>query len=336
MVLSAGIGLAQAPAVFDPFEFFGPQLGLTSEERARIERGEAVVKALPAMPFEVAIFSAARADFSGDRLVAWVRRIEALKKSSFVPAVARFSHPPRIEDLASLELDRADLDELRSCRPGDCGLKLSEPEIRSLSEVASGRRPGWEDAVQQAFRQVVLARARAYLRGGLPSADPYRDRREPVMPDVEFQHIVAHSSFFTQRLPRLAQFLTQYPHNETSEFESFLYWSKELLGGRPIVSITHVAIARPDSGPLPEALVVARQVFATHYMNGSLALTAVVGGRDGAPRYLVYLNRSRVDLLDGLFGGLVRRVAERRLRNEAGQVVDALRRRLAAGEPPTH
>ena len=69
-------------------------------------------------------------------------------------------------------------------------------------------------------------------------------------------------------------------------------------------------------------------------MNGSLALTAVVGGRDGAPRYLVYLNRSRVDLLDGLFGGLVRRVAERRLRNEAGQVVDALRRRLAAGEPP--
>ena len=92
-------------------------------------------------------------------------------------------------------------------------------------------------------------------------------------------------------------------------------------------------IVRGARGPLPEAVVASRQVFATHYVTGSLALTAVVGGRNGTPRYLAYLNRSRVDVLDGFFGGLVRRVAERRLRNEAGQVVDGLRQRLAAGEP---
>ena len=333
MALSAVIAFTQASSIGNPFEFFEPQVTLTSDERTRIERGEAIVKALPAMPQEVAIFSAARADFSGERLIAWVRRIDLLKKSAYVPAVARFSDPPRIEDLAGLELDQADLEELRSCRPGSCGLKLSEPEIGELGEVASARRPGWQDAVQQSFRRVVLARAQAYRQGGLSAAQPYRDRGEPVALAAEFEQILSHSPFLGQRMPKLVQFLGRYPLEESRDFESFLYWSKEVLGGRPIISITHVVIARHDNAPLPEAVVASRQVFATHYVTGSLAITTVVGGRDGMPRYLAYLNRSRVDLLDGFFGGLVRRVAERRLRNEAGQVVDGLRKRLAEGDP---
>jgi hypothetical protein len=331
--LSAGIAFTQTSSTSNPFEFFDPQVKLTPDERTRLERGEAIVKALPAMSQEVAIFSAARADFSGERLVAWVRRIDVLKRSAYVPAVARFSEPPRIEDLAGLELDQADLDELRSCRPGSCGLKLNEPEIRELGEIASARRPGWQEALQQSFRRVVLARAQGYRQGGLAAAQPYRDRDEPVAPAGEFEQILSHSPFVAERMPTLAQFLGRYPHEDSRDFESFLYWSKEALGGRPIISVTHVVIARHDKAPLPEAVVASRQVFATHYVTGSLAITTVVGGRDGMPRYLAYLNRSRVDLLDGFFGGLVRRVAERRLRNEAGQVVDGLRRRLAAGEP---
>jgi hypothetical protein len=51
-------------------------------------------------------------------------------------------------------------------------------------------------------------------------------------------------------------------------------------------------------------------------------------------RYLVYLNRSRIDVLDGFLGGFVRRIVERRLRSEAADVVRGLRRRLESGEPP--
>jgi hypothetical protein len=78
--------------------------------------------------------------------------------------------------------------------------------------------------------------------------------------------------------------------------------------------------------------VASRQIFASHYITGSLAVTAITGGASG--RYLTYLNRSRVDILDGIFGGLVRRIAERRIREEAGDVVNGLRRRLEAGDPP--
>jgi hypothetical protein len=326
--------IAWAPSGFDAFAFFQPHVTLTADDRARLDSGAAIVKSLAAGPGEVAIFSAVRADIGGDRLVAWVRHIEALKKSTYVTAIRRFSRPPALADVASLDLDDSELDDLRRCRPGSCGLKLSEAEIQELAPIARAGRPGWRAAARQAFREAIVARARQYEAGGLAALPPYRDQSDPVAPGAEFDSILANASFLPLRLPALTEVLVKYPAVRNPDVESFLYWSREQLGGKPIVSITHVAIARPDDAALPEAVVAARQVYAAHYMSGSLAVTTIVGGRDGTPRYLAYLNRSRVDVLDGFFGGLVRRIIERRLRNEAGQVVDGLRRRLLAGEPP--
>ena len=116
--------------------------------------------------------------------------------------------------------------------------------------------------------------------------------------------------------------------------ESFLYWSKEQFGGKPVVRAIHVTIVRgvSDEG-LPDALVAARQIYASHYMDGSLAVTALVRGAGGSPSYLVYLNRSEVDVLDRFFGGMVRRIVERRLRTEGAAALEGLRRRLESGVP---
>jgi hypothetical protein len=97
--------------------------------------------------------------------------------------------------------------------------------------------------------------------------------------------------------------------------------------------VTHLSVVRGDGWRTPEVLVAAKQVFATHYMNGSLAITALSRNGAGAERYLTYLNRSHVDLFDGAFGGLVRRIFERRVRAEAPAVLDELRRKLEAGDP---
>ena len=66
--------------------------------------------------------------------------------------------------------------------------------------------------------------------------------------------------------------------------------------------------------------------------NASLGLTAIMRGSDGR-NYLVYLNRSEVDVLGGFFGGLVRMVVGRRLKAEASDVLRGLRNRLESGEP---
>ena len=75
-------------------------------------------------------------------------------------------------------------------------------------------------------------------------------------------------------------------------------------------------------------LVAGKQVFATHYLNGALALTAVVGVQNGTPRFLVYLNRSRVDILGGMLGWIKRTLVEERLESETGRIFQALTDRL--------
>jgi hypothetical protein len=61
---------------------------------------------------------------------------------------------------------------------------------------------------------------------------------------------------------------------------------------------------------------------------------AVARAAPGEPGYLVYMNRSQVDVLGGMFGGLVRMVVQRRLRSEATEVLSDIRKRLESGAPP--
>ena len=78
--------------------------------------------------------------------------------------------------------------------------------------------------------------------------------------------------------------------------------------------------------------MVSREVLATHYRNASLGLTAVVG--DAAGRcYLVYINRSQLDVLGGVFGAWKRAIVEGRLKNESAAVFNEVRRRLESGPP---
>jgi len=113
------------------------------------------------------------------------------------------------------------------------------------------------------------------------------------------------------------------------EVESFLYWSKESFGKKPVVSVTHVSIM-PGKGRdgLPAMLVAGKQVFATHYMNTSLNLTAVLTGKAGSHNYLTLLTWTEVDLLGGYFGWLKRTLIERRVKDETQKIILGLRQRL--------
>ena len=331
VAIAASASQPSSPAAPDPFEFFHPQVSVSPPERARLDRGETLVKSVSPVDGQVAIFSAARTQVDGDRLVRWVRRVDAMKRGRYVSHVVRFSDPPRLDDLRALDLDADDLDALRQCRPGSCGLKLNDSEMTRLSALARARRPGWQGEVQQAFRTALLERTETYLASGFAGTAALRDREAPVVLANEFQGLLAQTSFLPQSAPSLASFFVRFPQERSPAIESFLYWSKEQIGRKPLISITHVAIQRPTRGP--DVIVASRQIYATHYVSGSIAVTAIVGERGSGPHYLAYFNRSRVDVLDGFFGGLVRRIVERRLRDEAGDIVAALRTRLEAGEP---
>jgi hypothetical protein len=317
----------------DPFEFFRPAVVVTDGERRQLARGDPIARVVPAQHREVMVFAAVPVKIGPDRLVAWMRRVAAFKKSPYVLAIQRFSDPPRIEDLAALNLDHEDLEAIRDCRPGDCGLKLAGAEMEMLRRAATGAGADWKPALDRAFREVVLERVQAYRGGGHAALKDYDDRREPVSLDARFAALLGHIAFLTLGLPQFTDALARYPSVPAANIESFLYWSKEGLSGKPVVSATHVSIVRHDDGVRPEVLVAGKGIFATHYVTASIGLTALMRGPDGK-RYLVYLNRSEVDVLGGFFGGVARMFMERRLKSEASDILRGLRTRLESGEPP--
>src|SRR4029079_15658679 len=172
-ILLIALGAARAPAhaaAPDPFAFFQPTVVLTAGERRQLERGEPLARVIPGEDREVAVLAAMKTTIDGDRLLAWVQRIEALKKNSYVLAISRISETPRLEDLKGLTLEEDEASDLMDCRPGDCSMKLSGDEMRTLQQAAArqGSNDGAKNpALESAYQGVMLRRIEKYLAGGL-------------------------------------------------------------------------------------------------------------------------------------------------------------------------
>jgi hypothetical protein len=308
-------------------------LSLTAGDYTKLDAGESIVELLPADGKEVAVRAITQTAAAPSGLIEWTRHIEALQKGRYAAATARFSQPPRIADLEGLSLDDDDLTDLRRCRAGKCGMKLDDAEIARMREAISAAGVEWKTAAQQTFRTIVLARAERYLAEGHSDSVSYHDARKRVLLDSEFAAVASEVALSYPRLFPLTNFLSLYPQGEMPDVESFLYWSKESLGAKPIVSITHVAMIESRDARVREAIVAKKQVYASHYILASLSFTAISASSDGTQRYLVYLNRSRSDVFDGIFGGFIRRTIAHRLRAEAPQALQALRERLESVPP---
>jgi hypothetical protein len=308
-------------------------LSLAVGEHARLDAGEALVELLPAEAKEVAVRAVTRFDADPGHLIQWTRRVEELQKGRYVDAIGRFSDQPQLSDLEALSLDDDDLTDLRRCRPGKCGVKLNDAEIAQVRETIAAAGAGWKHAAQQTFRVIVHARAVQYLAEGHGGSASYHDARKPVLLDGEFAALASEVALTQPRLFPLTNHLTRYPKGELAGVESFLYWSKESLGAKAIVTITHVVMIESRERHRREALVAKKQVYASHYLLASLSFTAITASSDGSRQYLVYLNRSRSDVFDGLFGSFIRRTIAQRLRAEAPQALHALRQRLESDPP---
>jgi len=319
--LLAGAGLlATLAGAADPLAVMAPCVTLTAAERRALTEGAMVARALPAGDGQVAMFASTRIDATPDTLAAAAREIADLKKSSFVLAIRRFSEPPQLSDLDELVLPDRDVRALAACQPGSCAYKLTAPEIAAL--VKARQRDGATPAALTAtLRRVILDRVHAYRSGGLAAVAPIANRAKPLRLDESLAALQLASPCVLQAAP-LAAWVR---NHDAAGVESFLYWSQEVYGpGKPVILITHVAILRPEPG---QTLVVGKQIFSSRYMDGALAMTAITTDADGR-HYLAYLNRSRVDLLGGLFGGLKRAMLESRLSAELPALIAKLRDQL--------
>jgi hypothetical protein len=325
--------LSSQSSAANAFDVLRPCVAVDRRDIARLDAGGTLARILPEEDGNIAVFGARRVAADGDCLVAWMRQIDRLKQSRFVESMARFSDPPVLDDLARLSLDAHDLQTLRDCTSGTCLAKLTAREVEMLRQEVDAAGETWAPRLDDAFRRIVLDRVQSYTTGGHRALGQYVDGRSPVPLDAVFGSLLKRTPCLTARFADLAEYVEGAPEAPDSAFESFLYWSKERLGAKPIVSATHVIVGREHGFRASDALIVGKQIFATHYMNGSLNITAVVGSGPGSPHYLVILNRTNVDFLRGILGGLARMTVERRIKAELPSILDQLARMLESGRP---
>jgi hypothetical protein len=315
-----------APARQDVFSFLSPiQIG--GHDREQLARGETIAKTLPARGRAVAVLAAGSTTATAEALLGKVRDIVGLKKSPMVPEIGRFSAEPQLRDLAALTLDPDDIRVITRCRADDCDLKLSAGEIERLQRVAKGSAD--QGQVDQEFRRVMLERAPGYVHRGQREIPRYADDEETDL-STAFETLVRDSPYLRDEAASLCRYLERYPDVADEGIESFLYWSKETVAPKPIISVTHVTMARTSGRDgRPQALVVSKEVFATRYTSGALAVTMLLAEPGSeSRRYMVYINRTWVDALRMLW----RPIIEYRVRRDAAKVFAEARERIEAGD----
>jgi hypothetical protein len=305
----------------DPFSPVAPAVTLSSAQRSAIDRGEVLAFAVPARRGQVAAFGATRVNADPEVLARAARDIAALKKSSFVEALHRFSDPPLLSDLDELHLDERDRQALGACEIGSCSFKLGANEIETVKRLRHGDVNG--DRLTAALRRVLFDRVVAYRAAGLAALPPIANRGKTWRLHDVFAAMAAESPRLLQA-PPLDAWIRDQPQRH-GQLETFLYWSKEYYGaGKPVILLTEIAIYQPS----PDAVIVAgKQLFSSRYMNGALSVLAISTDGAGA-HYLMYLNRTTVDVLSGLFGGLKRSILESQVAHEMPAIIAGLRDRL--------
>lgn len=330
------MALLQAPgaATFDPARtLLMTAFHLSSGEIARLDDGDIVSRTLDVRnDREVATLGIVRIKTSPSKYIERLADITTFKRTPDVLQIGMFSGAPQVADVASLVIDDVDLKQLRTCHVADCGVRLSAESIERVRQQIDWRAPDASSRTSLLVRQILVDYVARYRQHGTAAAMEYADRERRLDVGREFASLIAADPITSNYAPRLQRHLLDYPDSSEEGVTDFVYWSKELVRGRPVISITHVATAAAvDDSPIAYA-IGSKQIYAMHYFDASLGLTLLVPDPAEAATYVVYLNRSRIDLFDGLFGGVVRRIVAGRARTLVAEQLQRLQRTLATDQ----
>ena len=286
--------------------FLRRTIGLTDAQVADVEAGRVVTKQLPgADKPEMAAFGAVRVAADKDTYLTRVHDLKRFRQGPSTLQSGTFQTPPVLADLDSLTLEEGDFNAARQCKPGDCDLKLARSAMDRISRELDWKAPDARARATQLMKQMLVEYVAAYQRGGTAEMGTYVDNAKPLDTPAEFRRVLAASPYLLQYAPELKRSLEQWPQAKVAGTEDLFYWAKDKFGPKPSIAIYHVTVWRDPADPA-RAAVASKQIYASHYFQAGLDLTALVD----APKppggfYLVDLYRARIDPPTGMLSGVL-------------------------------
>jgi hypothetical protein len=306
--------------------YLANSLKLSTTERQRLIKGEPLTKMLEAdASKEVAVFGAVWISAPISRYVEAVKDIEGFERGAGFKVTKRINAPPRLEDFSELRLPDEDIDDLRSCRVGDCDVKLGEQAIKRFRSEIDWNAPNARAAANRLMQQLVFEYVTRYLEGGNDQLAVYRDTSRPTFVGQEFRTMVDDMPELTTYMPNVRRYLLDYPRVTIPDATSFLYWQETEFGLRPTIRVSHVTIRENPE----DTVVTSKMLYASHYFWTGLELRVLVPDPSrGAGFWFVTVNRSRSDGLSGFTGFFVRRRVRNEVQNGALAALRSTKQRL--------
>jgi hypothetical protein len=308
----------------EPHTFLRTTAGFSPTDLAQLDRGEPIARVLDTDRREVAVVGAVRIRASQARLFERFRNIANLQSSDVVLQIGRFGTRPSADDLRDLKFEDYDLETIRKCRPGDCGVRLSGANMDRFARDVNWNAPGWREQAASLWRQLLAADAAAYMANG--TLGEYRNKGEPLDVADEFRLVFESAKYFETIVPDFFSYLKRFPSVRLDGTENILYWSKDDIN-RPVTRVTHLVLYPAPAGSLRPGLIATKQIYAAHYFDAGLGLISAFD--DGASGfYMLSVNRVRTRSLTSLMRGIVRTMVQRRSRDAMEGVLASTKKAL--------
>ena len=268
-----------------------------------LQLNQPVVRSIPTSDkSEIAVSGLVNIRAAADEFLRSYRETMTRKSNAAILEIGAFGVHPSLADLETLTLEPRDIEDLKECVVGECQIKLSAAMIERFRKEIDWNAADCAARVTNLFRQMLFEYVNDYRARGDAALIEYNDKQDQVSLAEEQRALDAAPSYVNEFL-----------NDSKARLQLLgdtLVWSKIKFGLKPVIAINHILIYKRNSEVGPQVLISSKQIYANHYFNASLALTAFVREPEGA--YLVYENRSRADGLEGPFGKIKRGVVEKK------------------------
>jgi hypothetical protein len=304
---------------------------LTALELAAVEKGGIVAKVIDTTDrSEVLSLVVMRVRTTPSRVLERFRNVEGWQRDPWVLQIGRVGKVPSSGDLEALTLDPRDVDDLARCRVNDCDVRFPTEVIQQFRKGIDWSSSNHAARASALFRQTLSAYTASYLSRGNAALFKYDNNDDPVRIEDGLRQLILRSRLLADATPDLHAYLERFPNDRPTDAEDLVYWVKERFWLLNVLSLNHSTVVDRATAGGRLIMAVSKQLYATHYYEASLSLTAYVEGPGGGGSYLFSLNRVRADIRPSGFNWLERLLVNRLVRRRLEAQFRYLRRGLEA------
>jgi hypothetical protein len=268
-----------------------------------------------------------------DALAAAVLDGQTLQANPAILGFGKIDPEAPAAGLAGVAYTEGEVDEIRKLLAAKAGdeFNLSADELAALRKVTSqldpkqAGDPAVVEAVNEAYRSILLGRLEAYLARGVAGIAPYQRDGGLSDPAEELRAAAEASQLLERAAPDAYRGLLDYPEHQPADVEHAFFWVKEVANDRPVFSLNHrMAQRRPDG-----LILLSRTFYAGHSFNASLSGAGVLPVEGG--NAVFYTNRTASDQVAGFMQGMRHEMGRGMMRDALIESFEAIRTQLGGG-----